>query len=79
MSDKKIIAVVGATGAQGGAIVDVFLNDPLLNKEWAVRAVTRDPSKDKAKKLREQGVEVVAVSVANAHVIMGLSHLLTSF
>jgi uncharacterized protein YbjT (DUF2867 family) len=63
MASKKIIAVIGATGAQGGSVVDVFLNDPLLKQEWTVRAVTRDPSKTKAKKLKEQGAEVVAVSV----------------
>ncbi|KXG48288.1 uncharacterized protein PGRI_021580 [Penicillium griseofulvum] len=63
MAGKRIITVIGATGAQGGAVVDVFLNDPLLNQEWTVRAVTRDPSKDKAKKLKEQGVDVVAADL----------------
>ncbi|GAQ05022.1 nmrA-like family domain-containing protein 1 [Aspergillus lentulus] len=63
MSGKKIIAVIGATGAQGGSVVDVFLNDPSLNQEWTVRAVTRDPSKDKAKKLKERGVDVVAADL----------------
>jgi hypothetical protein len=33
MASKKIIAVIGATGAQGGSVVDVFLNDPLLKQE----------------------------------------------
>ena len=28
MSDKKIIAVVGATGSQGGGLVRAILNDP---------------------------------------------------
>ncbi|OQE11865.1 hypothetical protein PENFLA_c071G00666 [Penicillium flavigenum] len=63
MAGKKIIAVIGATGAQGGAVVDVFLNDPVLNQEWTVRAVTRDPSKDKAKKLKELGADVVAADL----------------
>jgi len=27
MSDQKIIAVVGATGAQGGSLVHAILND----------------------------------------------------
>lgn len=62
MSGKKIITVFGATGLQGGGVVTTFLSDPKLNKTWAVRGVTRDTSKDSAKKLAERGVEVVAVS-----------------
>ncbi|CRK37449.1 hypothetical protein BN1708_001471 [Verticillium longisporum] len=63
MAHKKIIAVVGATGAQGGAVAAVFLNDPLLHQEWTVRAVTRDPSKDRAQKLKQQGADVVAADL----------------
>lgn len=62
MSGKKIITVFGATGLQGGAVVLTFLNDPKLKREWAVRGVTRDVTKEAAKKLAAQGVEVVAVS-----------------
>ena len=39
MPDKKIIAVVGATGAQGGGLVRAILAD--LNGEFAVRALSR--------------------------------------
>jgi uncharacterized protein YbjT (DUF2867 family) len=78
MTGKKIIAVVGATGAQGGGVVDVFLNDPLLNQEWTVRAVTRDPTKDKAKKLKERGADVVAVSVLGGSIWASLQ-LLTNW
>lgn len=42
---KKIIAVVGATGKQGGGFVDVLLKDGT----FAVRAITRDSGNDKAK------------------------------
>ncbi|KAI1751904.1 NMRAL1 protein [Xylaria castorea] len=63
MSAKKIITVFGATGNQGGAVVKDFLNDPELNKIWAVRGVTRDVSKDSAKKLASQGAEVVAADL----------------
>lgn len=63
MSGKKIITVFGATGSQGGGVVSTFLNDPKLKNEWAVRGVTRDISKESAKKLAAQGVEVVAVNV----------------
>ncbi len=57
MADNKIIAVVGATGSQGGALCAAILNDP--NGGFACRAITRDPSKDKAKALAAGGAEVV--------------------
>ncbi|KAH7111504.1 hypothetical protein B0J13DRAFT_534353 [Dactylonectria estremocensis] len=59
MAGKKIITVFGATGQQGGSVVDIFLNDPKLKNEWSVRAVTRDITKESAKKLAAQGAEVV--------------------
>ena len=57
MADKKIIAVVGATGTQGGGLCEAILNDP--NGGFAVRAITRDTNKDKAKALAAKGAEVV--------------------
>jgi len=57
MADKKIIAVMGATGAQGGGLVRAVLNDP--QSEFAVRAITRDVNSDKAQALSHQGAEVV--------------------
>jgi len=63
MTDKKKIVVFGATGAQGNGLVHSILNDP--DKEFSVRAVTRDPSSDKAKKLKEQGAEVVKADINN--------------
>lgn len=58
---KKVIVVFGATGAQGGGLVHAILNDK--NSEFAVRAVTRDTSSDKAKELAKLGAEVVAGDV----------------
>jgi uncharacterized protein YbjT (DUF2867 family) len=58
MPEKKIIAVVGATGAQGGGLVRAILADK--TGSFAVRAITRDPNSDKAKALRAAGAEVVA-------------------
>ncbi|TGJ88311.1 hypothetical protein E0Z10_g493 [Xylaria hypoxylon] len=63
MPAKRIITVFGATGNQGGAIVKHFLSDPKLNDAWIVRGVTRDVSKDSAKKLASQGAEVVAADL----------------
>jgi uncharacterized protein YbjT (DUF2867 family) len=54
---KKIIAVVGATGAQGGGLARAILHDE--RSDFAVRAVTRDPGSDRAKALGAQGAEVV--------------------
>lgn len=57
MSDKKIIAVVGATGAQGGGLVNSILNDQ--GGGFIPRAVTRHIDSEKAKSLSEKGAEVV--------------------
>jgi len=57
MSDKKIIAIVGSTGAQGGGLARAILADS--GSEFAVRAVTRDPSKEAAQALQAAGAEVV--------------------
>jgi uncharacterized protein YbjT (DUF2867 family) len=59
--DKKIIAVAGATGAQGGGLTRAILADP--NGGFAVRALTRDVNSDKAKALAAAGAEVVAADV----------------
>ena len=61
MSEKKIIAVLGATGAQGGGLARAILNDP--SGGFAVRALTRDVNSDKAKALADLGAEVVAADV----------------
>jgi len=55
--DKKIIAVVGATGSQGGGLARAILAD--TNGEFACRAITRDPSKEAAKALAASGADLV--------------------
>ncbi|MGW0828132.1 NmrA/HSCARG family protein [Streptomyces sp. NPDC002845] len=57
MSDKKIIAVTGATGAQGGGAARAILADP--DSGFTVRALTRNPDSPAAKELAELGAEVV--------------------
>lgn len=61
MSEKKIIVVFGATGAQGGGLVRAILNHS--NSEFSVRAVTRDTTSPKAQALAAMGAEVVAGDV----------------
>jgi uncharacterized protein YbjT (DUF2867 family) len=57
MSEQKIIAVVGATGAQGGGLARAILDEP--EGGFAVRALTRSTASDKARALAELGAEVV--------------------
>ncbi len=59
MAEQKTIAVVGATGAQGGGLVRAIASDP--DATFRARAITRDPSSDGAKALAElPNVDVVA-------------------
>lgn len=61
MSDRKIIAVVGATGAQGGGLVRAILADP--SGGFAARAITRNASSPAAQELAALGAEVVEADV----------------
>jgi uncharacterized protein YbjT (DUF2867 family) len=54
---SKLIAVVGATGAQGGGLARAILADPSAG--FGVRALTRKAGGDKAEALRALGAEVV--------------------
>jgi uncharacterized protein YbjT (DUF2867 family) len=58
---KKVIAVVGATGAQGGGLARAILSDK--NGAFTVRAITRNVDSDKAKALAEAGAEVVTADL----------------
>ncbi|KAF7557762.1 hypothetical protein G7Z17_g494 [Cylindrodendrum hubeiense] len=75
----KLIVVIGATGGQGGAVVNAFLQDP----EWTIRGITRDPTSEKARALSGKGVEMVKanlddlasleVAFEGANVIFGIT------
>jgi uncharacterized protein YbjT (DUF2867 family) len=61
MATKKTIAILGATGAQGGGLVRAILEDP--EGGFAARAITRNVHSEKAKGLATLGAEVVAADV----------------
>jgi len=61
MTEKKVIAVVGATGAQGGGLVRAIVND--ASSGFVARALTRDVNSDKAKALVKLGAEVAAADL----------------
>jgi uncharacterized protein YbjT (DUF2867 family) len=87
MADKKIIAVIGSTGTQGGGLVRAILADP--SGGFAVRAITRDPNKDNAKALAAKGAEVVSANLddveslkkafAGAHGVFGVTNFWEHF
>ena len=58
MPGKKVIAVFGATGAQGGGLVRAIVAD--TQGSFSARAITRKVDSDKARELAKLGVEVVA-------------------
>lgn len=63
---KKVIAVCGATGLQGGGVVE-----DLLNREtFAVRALTRNPQSEKGQALKARGCEVVAADFAKPETLL---------
>lgn len=57
MAEKKVIAVVGATGAEGGGLARAILAD--ASGEFACRALTRKPESAAARALADQGAEIV--------------------
>lgn len=59
MSSKKLITVFGATGNQGGSVIDVVLAHQDLKDKYSLRGITRDPSSSKSKAMAEKGVEMV--------------------
>ncbi|KAA1467630.1 NAD-P-binding protein [Dentipellis sp. KUC8613] len=65
---QKVILVIGATGAQGLAVVDALLAPAADGSPspYGVRALTRDPGSRRAQELKAKGVEVVQESVAKA-------------
>jgi uncharacterized protein YbjT (DUF2867 family) len=60
MAEKKIIAVVGATGMQGGGLVRAILAE---KGSFTARALTRNVGSEKAKALAGLGAEVAAADL----------------
>jgi uncharacterized protein YbjT (DUF2867 family) len=56
-----LITVIGATGQQGGAVVDA-----LLDRGVSIRAVTRNPHTEKSRALASRGVQLVSADLDNA-------------
>ena len=56
---SQIVAVVGATGIQGGSVVSTLLQDGT----YKIRGITRNVTGAKATQLTAQGVEMVEANL----------------
>lgn len=63
MVRPPIIAVCGATGHQGGSVV----NHLLMSDQWRqhIRGITRDPDQPKAQALKQKGVDIVKADLTD--------------
>ncbi len=57
------ILVAGATGNQGGAVIDALAQN---RQRWEIRALIRNPQNRKARALNARGIEVFAGDMADA-------------
>ncbi|CAK1355981.1 NmrA-like family domain-containing protein 1 [Cercospora beticola] len=62
-SDKKLLVVFGATGNQGGSVIDLVLSTPDLSSKYSLRGITRSTSSPKAQALTSKGVEMVSADL----------------
>jgi len=69
MASKKVLVVFGSTGTQGGSVIKSILGDPKTAQEYSIRAITRDPSKPAAQKLKAAGCEVVTADLDDASAV----------
>jgi hypothetical protein len=81
---SKLHTVFGATGQQGGSLIDYVLGHPELSKLYHLRGISRDASKESAASLRKRGVEVIqadlsdpqslVAAVADSYAIFGVTN-----
>ncbi|KZF18979.1 NAD(P)-binding protein [Xylona heveae TC161] len=80
----KLLVVFGATGNQGGSLINYVLNDPVLSSEYTLRGVTRNTSSAASQSLSSRGVEMVSAdpfspstltsALSNAHTVFGMTN-----
>lgn len=66
MTTQKLLVVFGATGQQGGSLINYILQDQSLSKDYRIRAVTRNSNQPSAQSLQNKGVEVVRADADDA-------------
>ena len=71
-SQTKLILVIGATGAQGIAVINKLLEPTTDGKSspYSIRALTRDPGSRRAVGLKQKGVECVKGYLTNSFFLL---------
>lgn len=59
------LVIFGATGQQGHSILTHVHNDPVLSKQYSIRAVTRNTTSATAQEIAKNGIEVVQADIDN--------------
>lgn len=72
---SQIITVIGATGVQGGSVVDAALKSGI----YKVRAITRNINSDKAKALAARGVELATADLSDEQSLIKAFHVSVLF
>ncbi len=62
---SKLLTVFGATGLQGGSLINHILSGHEPSKLFGLCDITRDLSKKAAASLREKGVEVIQADLGD--------------
>ena len=62
---SKLLTVFGATGLQGGSVVNYVLQSSELSKIYRLRGITRDVTRPAAVALKDKGVEIVKVNLSS--------------
>lgn len=63
---SKVLAIFGATGQQGGSVLNYVLNDAHLSSQYSIRAITSDVTSGKAQALKQKKVDVVQGNMSDA-------------
>jgi uncharacterized protein YbjT (DUF2867 family) len=63
---KKLLTIFGATGNQGGSVINAILSSTQLSTKYSLRAITRDTTKPNAQALASKGVDLAQADLNNA-------------
>ena len=67
---KPILTIFGATGNQGGSVINTILSTPRLASKYTLRGITRDPNSSKSQALTAHGVQMLPADLNNPSTLL---------